>query len=143
MVLKLVFFCVWLVPWKLWGLLYMFLYGFSAFGVLPLFSSIDHSSLSICKSLDAVSSNFSCNCYLTASQPTLGHFWWGILTNLMLITAFLIYFDPKVTRSLIARLDSKAWLITNQGLNRDSLGSECNALIHYAIRPKLSGDNLN
>ena len=43
------------------------------------------------------------NCYLAAPRPTLGHYRGDSLTHLMLITAFYI-FDPKVTRSLVARL---------------------------------------
>ena len=48
-------------------------------------------------------------CYLVAPRPTLGHCRGGSLINLMLITTFLTYFDPKISRSLVTRLGPKAW----------------------------------
>ena len=59
------------------------------------------------------------NCYLAAPRPTLGHCRGGRLTNPKLITAFFIYFDPKVTGSLVTRLVPKAWQSTTWGLNQD------------------------
>ena len=47
---------------------------------------------------------FFFNCYLAVPRPTLGHSQGDSLTNLMLITAFLYMFDPKVTGSLVTRL---------------------------------------
>ena len=50
-------------------------------------------------------------CYLAALWPTLGHCWWGSLTNLIFIFAFTC-FDLKVTRSLVTRLGPKSWSST-------------------------------
>ena len=46
------------------------------------------------------------NCYLAVPRPTLGHSWGDSLSNLMVITAFFYYFDPKVIRSLVMRFGS-------------------------------------
>ena len=45
-------------------------------------------------------------CNLAVPWPTLGHYLEGPLIHLMLITAFLYIFNPKVTWSIIARLGS-------------------------------------
>ena len=42
--------------------------------------------------------------YLASPRPTVGHYQGGSLTNPMLITSYL-QFDPKVTGSLVTRLD--------------------------------------
>lgn len=47
---------------------------------------------------------FFSNCYLVAQRPTLGHFQGGSPTKPMSITAFLKYFDPKVTVNLVTTL---------------------------------------
>ena len=63
-------------------------------------------------------------CYLAALWPTLGHCWWGSLTNLIFIFAFTC-FDLKVTRSLVTRLGPKWW-----GLNLEPSNSEWIGLTH-------------
>ena len=78
--------------------------------------------------------NLFFNCYLAAQRPALGHSQGDSLTDSMLITAFFIYAEPKVTGSLVTRPSAQ------RGLNQKPSDSNHNALIHQATLPCL--DNL-
>ena len=75
-------------------------------------------------------------CYLTVPQTTLGHCQGGILTNLTDVNHCVsdTNFDPKVTRSLVTRLDCKA-RSSNLWDLWESSNSGCNALTPYPTLP--------
>ena len=104
-----------------------------------LFSSMNYSE----QLLNHETLVFSFICNVAAPQQTLGHCKRSKLANPMLITAFYLIIDPRVTGNLVARLGPKAGPSTQWDLNRQPSGSSVILQLIEVLSPKTNGPILN